>query len=131
VSGDAQHYARVPAELGRAGWQRTAARTATAGAVTGYGTSASGALADLGKVLARMAGAAHEVPSFWWDEANGQLHVAVPDSVTGGHHGYIVRMTGAGPVVAACTSSGAGPASQAYANAAGMARVPQEGRRTA
>lgn len=127
VSGAAR-YARVPAELGRDGWQRTAGRTATAGSVTGRGASDAAALDDLGALLAAMASRARQEPSFWWDADNACLHVAVPDPVDGGHTGYIVRMTDAGPVRSQCTSSGSAPAAEALTTAVGVTRVERERR---
>lgn len=127
MSGAARH-ARVPAELGRDGWARTAGHTATAGTATGRGASMGAALDDLGAVLAAMASRAHDEPSFWWDAANGQLHVAVPSPVDGGHTSYIVRMGDAGPSLSQCTSSGSAPACDALASAVGVTRVERERR---
>lgn len=122
----ARRCARVPAELSRDGWQRTAGHVATAGQVTGRGTSGAAALADLAGALEAMASRAYAGPAFWWDAANRQLHVVTPDPVSGGHFAYIVRMTDAGPVQSQCTSSGVAPAGEALSTAVGMARVPTE-----
>jgi hypothetical protein len=123
-----QRHARVPAELSREGWQRTAGHAAAAGQVTGRGTSDAAALADLGSALEAMASRAYAEPAFWWDAANRQLHVVTPDHVSGGHHSYIVRMTDAGPVQSRCTSSGSAPVGEALSTAVGMTRVPGERR---
>ena len=123
-----QRYARVPAELSRDGWRRDAGHTATAGQVTGRGDSMSAALEDLGQALAGMAGRVRQEPSFWWDEANGQLHVAVPDPVDGGHASYIVRMAGDAPALSGCRSYGSAPADDALSTAVGVVRVQDERR---
>lgn len=119
-----QRHARVPAELSREGWQRTAGHAATAGQVTGRGTSGAAALADLGSALEAMASRAYAEPAFWWDADNGCLHVITPDHVSGGHFAHIVVMTDAGPYVSTGTSSGAAPAGEALATAVGLERVP-------
>lgn len=125
---DAQRHARVPAEMSRDGWARSAGHVATAGGVTGRGKSAAAALDDLAAALGAMAGRAAEEPTFWWDADNRALHVAVPDVRDGGHSAYIVMMTDTGPYASMCKSAGCAPASEALTSATGMERVPQ-GRR--
>jgi hypothetical protein len=124
---DSQRYGRVPAELGRAGWQRTAAHTATAGTVQGTGTSQQKALDDLGTRLAAMAARGSDQPSAWWDDANCTLWVAYPDTVHGGHRAVAVHMTGASAPLPGTNVyaglAGTAPASEAFATSEGMERV--------
>jgi hypothetical protein len=120
---DGQRHAKVPAELSRAGWQRTAAHVATAGQVTGRGASVSAALDDLGGALAAMAGRARTEPAFWWDADNQGLHVVVPDAVTGDSVAYMVMIADGTARLSVCTTGMAGPPSEALATAVGLERV--------
>jgi hypothetical protein len=120
---DGQRHAKVPAELSRAGWQRTAAHVATAGQVTGRGTSDAAALADLGGALAAMAGRARVEPAFWWDADNQGLHVVVPDAVTGDSAAYMILIADGTARLSVCTTGMAGPPSEALATAVGLERV--------
>jgi hypothetical protein len=120
---DAPRYARVPAELSRAGWQRTAAHVATAGQVTGRGTSDAAALADLGESLTAMAGRLRPGPAFWWDADNQGLHVVVPDPVTGDSVAYMVMIADGTARLSVCTTGMVGPPSDALATAVGLERV--------
>jgi hypothetical protein len=120
---DATRYARVPAELSRAGWQRTAAHVATAGQVTGRGTSQAAALADLGASLEAMAGRARTEPAFWWDADNQGLHVVVPDAVTGDSVAYMVMFDAGTVRLSTGTTGMAGPPETALAHAEGLERV--------
>jgi hypothetical protein len=128
MTGDARRYARVPAAMGRAGWRRDAEHTASAGQLTGRGTSQQTALDDLSGQLEAMAGRALQEPAFWWDADNQALHVVTPDPVTGGHFAWIVRMAGDGPVLSPGMSCGKAPVGDALTTAVGMERVPR-GRR--
>jgi hypothetical protein len=121
-TGTAQRYAKVPAATGRASWSPKSEHTATAGTVTGRGTSQSAALADLAAVLLAMAGRAGESPALWWDESGRRLWIAFPDAVTGDHLALTVDMSGDVPRITS-ESSGAGPACRAFAGAAGMTAV--------
>jgi hypothetical protein len=120
---DVQRHAKVPAELSRAGWQRTAAHVATAGQVTGRGTSVSAALDDLGRSLEAMAGRARTEPAFWWDADNQGLHVVVPDAVTGDSVAYMVMIADGTARLSKATTGMAGPPADALATAVGLERV--------
>lgn len=121
---ESQRYARVPAELSRAGWQRGSAHVATAGEVTGRGTSQAAALADLGEALTAMASRANDQPAFWSDDQGG-LWVAVPDMRDGGSTSYRVSgVTAAPDATARLTSFNRASADQAHESAEGMARIP-------
>lgn len=120
MAGDTTRFARVRATMGRAGWSRHAAHTATAGTVQGTGSSQVLALADLAGQLTEAAGRGQQDPVFAWDKANAVLWVAVPDVMHGGHRQYAVRMGPGGPEVAAgCQSSSPYDVSQAFAGSAG------------
>lgn len=118
--------AKVRAAMGRAGWQRTAPHTATAGRVTGRGPSQQAALDDLGAKLAaaceRDAGSDGK-PSFAWDADNECLWVAVPDVMHGGHTAYIVNMRHGNPALSPCVMSGNEPASEAFTGCLGFTPV--------
>lgn len=121
----AQRYARVPAELGRGGWQRNASHTATVGQVQGRGTSQASALDDVAGQLAAMAARAHEAPSFWADD-QGALWVAVPDLRDGGSTSYRVSgVSVADGAAASLNSFNKACAADAHASAEGMRRIPQ------
>lgn len=126
---EVQRYARVPAELGRAGWQRSAGHTATSGALQGRGTSQASALESLAGQLSAMASRAGTAPAFYWDAGNQALHVAVPDAVTGDHTAYIVMIHDGEARLSVCTTGGEGAPENAFASAVGMERVVT-GRRT-
>ena len=130
---ETQRYARVPAEMSRAGWQRTAWHVATAGKVTGRAASVAGALADLADHLKAMAGRAYEPPRFFWDADNGGLHVVTPDPVSGGHFAYMVMFPeGRPPYLSQGTASGTAPVSEALSTAVGLDPVvTSHGRPTA
>ena len=120
---EARRYARVPATLGRAGWQRSAEHTAEAGNVKAWGKSAASALDALGEALGAMADRAHEPASVWWDAANRSLWIAYPDAAGGGYRAVRVHMLAGEPGRVYAGMSGSGPASEAFANAEGMTRV--------
>jgi hypothetical protein len=125
MSGQAPRYARVPAETGRAGWQRDAEHTATAGALQGRGTSQAGALAALGEALAAMASRASDAPMFGWDAPNRTLWVAVPDAHHGGSVHYIVHFDESGnPSVSGSTTLDRSPAREAWQSSEGITRLP-------
>lgn len=124
---ETQRYARVPAELGRAGWRRDAPHTAECGSVRGSGKSVAAALADLGSQLETIAKAARTDPTFWHDADNGLLTVAVPQADGESWVSYTVRLgQESGPVLATGTTHGGGDVREAYANAIGYARVERE-----
>ena len=120
---ESQRYARIPAELGRAGWQRDSAHVATVGGVQGRGTSVQAALDDVSGHLAEMAGRANGQPAFWSDDQGG-LWVVIPDMRDGGSISY--RVSGVtvtpGATVRLCSFNRAG-ADQAHATAEGMTRL--------
>lgn len=124
-----QRFARVPAEMGRAGWQRTAPHTATTGQLAGQGESQAEALADLARLLEATAHRAHETPAFWWDADNRVLWVTVPDAVSGGCTAYPVHMDGEVPTVSGGVSSYAAPAAVAMAQSVGIVPVGPPARR--
>lgn len=121
-TGGPQRYAKVPAATGHATWSPKSDHTATAGHVTGRGTSQAAALADLGAALTAMASRAGSEPALWWDAVNRVLCIAVPDAVTGGHSSVTVSMSGDVPRIT-CTGAGDGDAYHAYASAEGMTPV--------
>ena len=122
---ESQRYARVPAELSRAGWQRDAAHVATAGTVTGRGTSQAAALADLGGALTAMASRASLAPAFGWDAENRMLWVAVPATRDNGSTHYVIRLDADGaPTVSDSVTSDSRPARDAWQTAANIERLP-------
>jgi hypothetical protein len=126
---EVQRYAKVPAQTGRAGWQRTSEHTATAGSLQGRGTSIAAALESLGAQLTAMASRADVPPAFYWDADNQALHIAVPNPVTGDHVSYIVTVLDGEARLSTCTTSGGGAPDTAFEHAIGMERVVT-GRRT-
>lgn len=122
--GESQRYARVPAEMSRAGWSRHSDHVATAGGLTGRGTSVAGALAGLGEALTAMAGRAGDAPVFGWDDANRTLWVAVPSVHDSGSTHYIVRFDGNGqPSVSGSVTSSAHSAREAFKASASTERL--------
>lgn len=120
-----QRYAKVPAEMSRAGWQRHAEHVATAGAMQGRASSAAGALASLGEALTAMAGRATDDPMFGWDDANRSLWIAVPNAYHGGSVHYIVHFDESGnPTVSGSTTLDSSPAREAFGHSANIARLP-------
>jgi hypothetical protein len=117
-----QRYAKVPAATGRATWSPKSEHTATAGALTGRGTSQAAALADLATALTAMAGRACDDPCLWYDESGQRLWIAFPDAVTGDHLALTVDMSGPVPRITS-TESGTGPACRAFLHADGMVPV--------
>jgi hypothetical protein len=111
--------------MGRESWSSESGHTATVGAVQGRGATAARALDDLGARLTAAASRdASAEPSFWADD-NGGLWVAVPDVMHGGFRGYRVSgVTVADNAAAKMTESSKGDASEAYASAAGMRKIP-------
>lgn len=126
---DQQHYARVPAEMGREGWRPRSAHTATTGQLAGRGRSQAEALADLARQLEVTAHRVREAPSFWWDADNSVLWVTVPDAVNGGCMAYPVHMAGEVPTTGGGVTSYAAPASAAMAQSVGIVPVGPPARR--
>jgi hypothetical protein len=125
MSDTAQRYARVPAELSRAGWSRRSDHVATAGAVQGRGTSVAGALESLAVNLAAMAARVHDAPAFAWDSDNRSLRVAVPSALDNGCTHYIVHFDDNGqPTVSGCTTSDSAPAREAWKSSAAPRALP-------
>lgn len=124
---ETQRYAKVPAEMSRAGWARNSGHVATCGSMRGTGPTMSAALESLGSQLEAIAKAAHTMPSFWHDAQNDLLTVAVPFPDGTGWMSYTVRLgQESGPVLASGTTIAGGPVSEAYAGAIGYERVPPE-----
>lgn len=126
---DQQRYARVPAALGRAGWQPTAAHTATTGQLAGRGKSQAEALADLARLLEEAAHRVREAPAFWWDADNRVLWVTVPDAVHGGCTAYPVHMDGEVPTTSGGVTTYEAPAAAAMAQSVGIVPVGPPARR--
>jgi hypothetical protein len=121
---ESQRYAKVPAAMSRAGWSRHSDHVAAAGALTGRGTSAASALADLGEALAAMASRASDAPAFGWDAPNRTLWVAVPSVHDGGSTHYIVHFDDNGnPSVSGSTTSDSSPAREAFKASASTERL--------
>jgi hypothetical protein len=125
MTDQAQRYAKVPADMSRASWHRNAGHVATAGEVTGRGTSQAAALADLGSALTTMASRASDHPAFWADDQGG-LWVVIPDALTGGSMSYRVSGVTVSPDATAYPAgSNAASAEEAHATAVGMTRIPR------
>ena len=122
-AGAGTRYARVIAEMRRAGWSRKSDHVAECGQLQGRGASIADALTDLGDQLTAMAGRANTAPAIWWDADNACLHIVTPDTVTGGHHAWIVAMGETGPRLSMGTSSGVAPVADALATSVGLERV--------
>lgn len=120
---DTTRYARVRAIMGRASWHRNAPHTATAGTLQGTGTSQAAALDDLGSQLAAACERDAGEPSFAWDAANGNLWVAVPDVIHGGHRAYVVHMDGDTPRLGSGVSAGNADVADAFKSWAGITPV--------
>jgi hypothetical protein len=119
-----QRYAKVPADMSRAGWSKHADHVATVGQVTGSGASIAAALEALAANLADVAKRVHDAPMFGWDAANRSLWIAVPSAVGGGSVHYIVHFDDAGqPHVSGCTTSDSAPAREAFRHSASIERL--------
>ena len=123
---DTQKHARVPATMGREGWRRNALHTATAGGLTGRGTSQAKALDDLARLIseacqrgAYRAGA--DGVTFAYDADNANLWVAVPDVLHGGATEYVVDCSGQAPANPHGGGSRTGTARDAFTHSVGMA----------
>jgi hypothetical protein len=130
-----QRYARVPATVDLAGWQRHAGYKATAGGLEARASSQAGALAELGDLITQacqraggqLADGRYDGVTFRYDADNRMLWVAVPDVAHGGHHAYTVRLTADGrPYAPHGGHSGTAAARDALADAVGIAPVPEQ-----
>jgi hypothetical protein len=121
---DTQRYAKVPADMSRAGWSRHSEHVATAGSLAGRGTSQAAALENLAGTLSDVAKRVSDAPVFGWDEDNRTLWVAVPSATDGGSTHYIVHFGESGqPSVSGSVTSDSRPARDAFKASAGIQRL--------
>jgi hypothetical protein len=114
--------------MGRAGWQRDAAHTATLGTLQGRGSSQAKALEDLARLITEAAGRdSSDAVSVAWDADNRGLWVAVPDVMHGGHDEFMLTFRADGsPVRVRRVAAGVSPARDAFAGCAGFAPVTDQ-----
>jgi len=125
---EAPKYARVQATMGRAGYSRHAAHTATLGALQGHGASQAKALEHLASLIVEACQRGASVPvdgvTFAYDADNSNLWIAVPDVLHGGASEYVVDCSGDVPANPHGGGSRTGMARDAFAHCVGMAPLP-------